>query len=561
MVSAYGRFQGDNNMIDLKNLISDLKQIDFLSEQLSEVEKLQDKIYENEIIISVVGQFKRGKSSFVNTLFDDSVLPTGIIPVTSTVTEIRYGRTFRSEVVFNDGTSVPIKISEISDYCSEQGNSENHKNVMAVKLWSPKFPFGRNVVLVDTPGVGSINQQNTDCSYSYVKQSDALVFMLSVDSPISETERDFLIKCKEYAAKFFIAVNKIDNIDDNNRKVFLGYCKKIISECLEQDISVYAVSAKTGEGIKKFTETINTEIKKSGKKLKEKSIENKLDIVIAQTKAKLQLAIDSSSIPTENLAEKIQKIEDKQNEILCFGDELKVLSTHRTTILVDNIKEKLQNKVLEYQTEAETKCCEIYENFHELPNKEFKSKMEAFLYEYLKQTVNKMNKTGIKMLTEGYTEISEALCKKAYEAGLFIADLLKEEFEIEYPVTEKTFSVSEKSDFLLHIGKEETFNLSVNDIVCFLPKKIANDRFYKQSTQQLKDDIQRNKNNMVYNYRYKMQESLLVLCINLTDYISEISSDLKKLLEYIRKNLYKAESQRQSEEMHFKNIVNRLSEY
>ena len=48
------------------------------------------------------------------------------------------------------------------------------------------------VRLIDTPGVGSVYEHNTDVAYQYLPKSDAALFLLSVDQPVSKAELNFL---------------------------------------------------------------------------------------------------------------------------------------------------------------------------------------------------------------------------------------------------------------------------------------------------------------------------------------------------------------------------------
>src|SRR5271155_2111928 len=52
---------------------------------------LENKLNSNQLYLAVLGQMKRGKSSFINALLGADVLPTGVLPVTAIITEIRYG--------------------------------------------------------------------------------------------------------------------------------------------------------------------------------------------------------------------------------------------------------------------------------------------------------------------------------------------------------------------------------------------------------------------------------------------------------------------------------------
>ena len=75
--------------------------------------------------IAVLGNFKRGKSTFINALLGSPILPTGIVPLTSVVTDLMYGRTTSAIVHFNSGGQMNIGIDDIGQYITEHGNPGN----------------------------------------------------------------------------------------------------------------------------------------------------------------------------------------------------------------------------------------------------------------------------------------------------------------------------------------------------------------------------------------------------------------------------------------------------
>ena len=173
--------------------------------ELARAEELCDKLKNQKITVSVIGQFKRGKSTLVNAILEDKILPVGIVPVTAVVTTIEYGEK-AATVRFDNGIVKEIGFDEMSSYINEQENSDNHLGVSEVELYCPSPFLQKGLTFVDTPGVGSVHQKNSDAAYSYVKESDAVIFMLSVDSPINQIEIDFLQNAKEFASKFYFAV-------------------------------------------------------------------------------------------------------------------------------------------------------------------------------------------------------------------------------------------------------------------------------------------------------------------------------------------------------------------
>lgn len=132
---------------------------------------------------------------------------------------------------------------------------------------------------MDTPGVGSIHKHNTVAAYAYVKESDAVIFLISVDSPINEIESEFLIEIKQYISKIYFAVNKIDLISDKDLEKYLKYCKDMIAELTgTKDINVFPISAlaSTDIGTKQLVDRILSDINLQGEEILYDSVKIKL---------------------------------------------------------------------------------------------------------------------------------------------------------------------------------------------------------------------------------------------------------------------------------------------
>ena len=107
--------------------------------ELARAEELRDKLENQKITVSVIGQFKRGKSTLVNAILEEKILPVGIVPVTAVVTTIEYGEK-AATVRFDNGIVKEIGFDEMSAYINEQENSDNHLGVSEVELYCPS-PF------------------------------------------------------------------------------------------------------------------------------------------------------------------------------------------------------------------------------------------------------------------------------------------------------------------------------------------------------------------------------------------------------------------------------------
>ena len=73
--------------------------------------EIGEKLSGNRFHLVVLGQFKRGKSTFINSLLGDKVLPTAVVPLTSIVTLLKYGDKENIEILFNDGRGLPSRVA------------------------------------------------------------------------------------------------------------------------------------------------------------------------------------------------------------------------------------------------------------------------------------------------------------------------------------------------------------------------------------------------------------------------------------------------------------------
>ena len=114
--------------IEIRDLFS---RYELCKVQESQVNKLVEKLQNKEVTIAVIGQFKRGKTTMINSILGNKLLPVGIVPITSAVTSIRYAEDARdiARVLFLNGLIEEVPAEELHSYISEQENSNNEKGV------------------------------------------------------------------------------------------------------------------------------------------------------------------------------------------------------------------------------------------------------------------------------------------------------------------------------------------------------------------------------------------------------------------------------------------------
>ena len=282
---------------------------------------LVDKLSNSNMTISVIGQFKRGKSTLSNCILGKNYMPVGIVPITSAVTKVVYGRQ-SAEVCFENGEVRPVEIDDLSAYISEQENAKNELGVKEVVIHSESEFLKNGITYVDTPGVGSFHKNNTEVAYDYMKESDAVIFLLSVDSPINQIEIDFLQSTKEYAGKFYFAVNKIDTVSTGDLEAYTEYCAGLLSEIMETSaIKLMPVSAKTGEGVEALKSTILRDLSTSIREIMQESTRKKLIDIIGSALKELQFYRSAMSMPYEELDENFAELSNFMNDQIAGAEE------------------------------------------------------------------------------------------------------------------------------------------------------------------------------------------------------------------------------------------------
>ncbi len=216
------------------------------TESASGCQDLLVRLAEDRFNLAVVGQFKRGKSTLMNAIVGRDVLPTGVLPLTSAITALCYGP--RERVLLRRkgwAFEQEILLGDIADYVTERGNPGNEKELIEAKVELPVRFLRRGLHFIDTPGVGSGRQENTATTHAFLPQADAVIFVTSVEAPLSEAEELFLRDIREHAPKLLVVVNKIDELAEDERDEVLRYIVSRLSSLLATDgIPVFPVSAR-----------------------------------------------------------------------------------------------------------------------------------------------------------------------------------------------------------------------------------------------------------------------------------------------------------------------------
>jgi small GTP-binding protein len=167
-------------------------------------------------LLVVAGEFNSGKSSFINALLGERVLPEGVTPTTDRINILRHG------------PSVTEQLREA--YLLERTHPAE---------------VLRELNIVDTPGTNAIIRRHEELTRDFVPRSDLVLFVTSADRPFTESERAFLEQIREWGKKIVFIVNKIDILArPEERDEVLRYVEKNAVGLLAESPRVFAVSAR-----------------------------------------------------------------------------------------------------------------------------------------------------------------------------------------------------------------------------------------------------------------------------------------------------------------------------
>jgi small GTP-binding protein len=198
LASAFDRFGSDV-------AAEDLRRFEEAREQLTGL-----------FLLVIVGEFNSGKSSFINALLGERVLPEGVTPTTDRINVLRHGPQV----------------------------TEQLREAYLLERTHPADVL-REINVVDTPGTNAIIRRHEELTRDFVPRSDLVLFVTSADRPFTESERGFLEQIRQWGKKIVFIVNKIDILSRaEEREEVVRYVRENATTLLGEEPQVFAVSAR-----------------------------------------------------------------------------------------------------------------------------------------------------------------------------------------------------------------------------------------------------------------------------------------------------------------------------
>ncbi|ASB88771.1 dynamin family protein [Bacillus sonorensis] len=270
-----------------------------------------------EVYIALCGHYSAGKSSLVNALLQEHVLPTSPIPTSANLVLVRRGET-KTALHTTDGKYALIKGAydkeKVQAYCKDGSQIE------MVEIEGDFPGIAPHAVLIDTPGIDSTDDAHFLSASSILHQADALFYVVHYNHVHSEENVNFLRSIREKIPNIYFIVNQIDRHDESETG-FQTYKKQVLDmlqrEGIKADHLFFTSVTETDHPLNEFNRLRKklTELQQQTEQQLRGYTEQKVIALISEHTEMLMSDEDSSlSDETSALSEKVRTLKAELSE-------------------------------------------------------------------------------------------------------------------------------------------------------------------------------------------------------------------------------------------------------
>jgi small GTP-binding protein len=321
------------------------------------------KLEEERFSLVVLGEFNHGKSTFINALLGESLLPVGITPTTAVLAQIRHGTIVRAEAVYESGARRAIDPARLGDWLTVEGAAgrrpdaaEAGDNLSHIDITHPAPLLEDQVTIVDTPGVNDINEQRAEITYGYVPRADAVLFLLDSGQILTASERQFLEEriLRSSRDRLVFVVTKADLLDPHDLEEALSFARKHLAGIVADPV-VFPISAKralAGDRVAGRLEPLLTHLRLSlgveRRRLLFDHALNDATRLAGFVRQSLGMRRRSLELPIDELAERVGRAQERLKEGRRALDEAAVAIAAETSALKARVRQDLASFTEEF---------------------------------------------------------------------------------------------------------------------------------------------------------------------------------------------------------------------
>ncbi|MFS0656754.1 dynamin family protein [Bacillus sp. 179-C3.3 HS] len=202
------------------------------AERAAKLASIMKKDAEEEVYIAFTGHYSAGKSSLVNYLLHDHILPTSPIPTSANLVVVRKGV---HEVKLHTSDGRFAKMSGAYDKEAVQRFCKDGEQIEMVEMSGDYQGLEEKVALIDTPGIDSTDHAHFLSAASILHQADALFYVVHYNHVHSEENIRFIRSIKDQIPNLYFIVNQVDRHDEHET-TFEDYKMQVVEMLMKEGI-------------------------------------------------------------------------------------------------------------------------------------------------------------------------------------------------------------------------------------------------------------------------------------------------------------------------------------
>ncbi|MEO8704353.1 MAG: dynamin family protein [Kofleriaceae bacterium] len=190
------------------------------------------------LLVTVMGEFSSGKSSFVNAFIGADVAPTGITPTTATINVVRYGRERGGRIISRDGATLDLGWDALMAHLRAL-SPDQARGIDRVEILVP-LPQLEKINIVDTPGLNSIQPEHEATARAFIARADAVVWVFTASQGGKASEKKALRTIHEEGKRVLGVLNKADQLSPAETEEVTTFIRGELGELVEVIVPVSA---------------------------------------------------------------------------------------------------------------------------------------------------------------------------------------------------------------------------------------------------------------------------------------------------------------------------------
>ena len=333
-----------------------------LVEFRSRIASLASRLEDNNLEVALFGRVSSGKSSLLNALLGTDVLPVGVNPITAVPTKLRYGKELRAAVAYASGREDVVPLDEFANLITEQGNPGNERSVVRALVEVPAPRLKQGIVLVDTPGLGSLAKRGAAETMAYLPSCDLALLLIDSGNALNDEDIGTLRILYESGIPPLVLLSKSDLLAEGDLHRVTGYIEAQLQRELGASIRVHPVSALTQYSVllDHFFERELFPRFEQARSLREASVARKIGALRESVIAALETVLDRGRRGKGNLQEgdaneveaQLRRVSGEVGEQRTYLDRAFLELGERPDVIVEELAEMVVTRVSSGGTHA-----------------------------------------------------------------------------------------------------------------------------------------------------------------------------------------------------------------